>query len=389
MRHKHRFAFPLFVMLIVGAGVSSSRTFGQEPESKMLEPAQVPLEAARVEDFAPRGWKIHSRAAGDLNGDGRPDVALILFDQSLDTAPQMSVENPLPALVIVFATDQGRWRRAGINTRMIVSDDSGFAPLRLQIKNGVVILRQELQSNISANTLNYAYTDRFRYEAATDRFLLIGEDDENTHRDAVADGLRVSDNYLTGERIIALMHAARGKYVRETNTVRRIERRRVFLEDAKTQDIDFDQLMDEVSHPGRAASVPAQKGAAGNWEWKSRPNENKEQTVFWVDVKLAGNKASGRYTFAQLVDGENDGSDSSFVPFIGTVNGDTILIEFDPNDIHGIEEVEKNVRYKRPKSPSLAILKLTNGKLEWTLTKGKLDAGDLGVPRQLTLSRLN
>ena len=136
-----------------------------------------------------------------------------------------------------------------------------------------------------------------------------------------------------------------------------------------------------------AFTVPifTQKGAGGSWEWKSRPDKNKEQSVFWVDIKQRGNKVSGRYTFAQLVDGENDGADSSFVPFIGTVNGDTISIEFNPNDIHGIEEVEANVRYKRPKSPSMATLKLANGKLVWTLTKGKID---LDVPRQLTLSRL-
>src|SRR2546426_918103 len=85
-------------------------------------------------------------------------------------------------------TTHGRWRRLGINTRMIMSDDSGFAPLRLQIAKGVVILRQEEQSDISANTNDYAYTYRFRYEPAADRFLLIGEDDANTQRDAAANG---------------------------------------------------------------------------------------------------------------------------------------------------------------------------------------------------------
>jgi hypothetical protein len=241
----------LTVLCLLLAVVSAGSTFGQERkrelEGKMLDPAQVPLEAARLDDFAPRGWKIHSRALGDLNGDGRADAALILFDQLLDTAPPRSVENPTPAMVIVFATERGRWRRAGINTRMIVSDDSGFAPLRLQIKTGVVILRQEEQSNISANTLDYAYTHRFRYEAGADRFLLIGEDNANTHRDAVADGIRVSDNYLTGERVITLMHAARGKYVSETNTTRRIERRRIFLENVEAEDIDFDKLIDEIN----------------------------------------------------------------------------------------------------------------------------------------------
>lgn len=137
-----------------------------------------------------------------------------------------------------------------------------------------------------------------------------------------------------------------------------------------------------------ALAANAQTGVGGNWEWKSRANKNKEQTVFWVDIERKGNRVSGRYSFAGLVDGENDGADSSFVPFVGTIKGDTVSIEFDPNDIHGIEEVENKVRYKKPKSPSTATLQLKNGKLEWTLTKGKLDSGDLGVPRKLTLSRL-
>jgi hypothetical protein len=240
----------LLLLTIISAGAA----FGQEREGKMLDPTRVPLEAARLEDFAPRGWKIHSQARGDLNGDGRIDAALILFDSSLDEATPRSIENPPPALVIALATEQGRWRRAGINNRMIVADDSGFAPLRLRILKGVVVLDQEEQSNISDNTNDYSYTYRFRYEPAADRFLLIGEDDANTHRDAAADGIRVSDDYLTGTRVITIMHAARGKYVRETNTTRRIKAQRVFLEEAKMQDIDFDQLFEEISHPGKPAT---------------------------------------------------------------------------------------------------------------------------------------
>jgi hypothetical protein len=234
------------ILYLLSATSAAGAASAQEGEGKMLDPARVPAEAARVEEFAPRGWRIHSRAAGDLDGDGRPDLALILLDQSVEDAPR-SVENPRPALLILLATEQGRWRRAGLNTRLIVSDDSPFAPLRLEIRQGVVVLRQELQSNISANTNDYATTDRFRYDPASGRFLLVGEDNANTQRDAAADGIRVSDNYLTGERLITVMHAARGKYIRETNARRRINPRRVFLDDAAGQEIDFDSLMDEVS----------------------------------------------------------------------------------------------------------------------------------------------
>ena len=128
------------------------------------------------------------------------------------------------------------------------------------------------------------------------------------------------------------------------------------------------------------------KSFNGNWEWKSRANQKKEQNVFWVDIKQKANKVTGQYAFAMLVDGENDGSDSSYVLFVGTVKGDTLTIEFDPSDIHGIDE--EHARYKRPRSPSTATMQIKNGKLQWTLGKGKVDTGDLGFPRQMTLNRL-
>jgi hypothetical protein len=135
--------------------------------------------------------------------------------------------------------------------------------------------------------------------------------------------------------------------------------------------------------------VPAsgQSGNAfnGSWEWKSQPNRQKEQSAFWVTIKQKGNRVTGDYAFAGLVDGENDGADSSSVLFVGTVKGNILTIEFDPTDIHGIDEMHP--RYKRPRVPAVATLQIKNGKLQWSLTKGKMDSGDLGVPQQLTLSR--
>jgi hypothetical protein len=131
----------------------------------------------------------------------------------------------------------------------------------------------------------------------------------------------------------------------------------------------------------------AQKGFGGNWEWKSRANKNKEQSVVWVTIRQKGNRVSGNYAFALPVDGENDGSDSSFVPFTGTISGDTLTIEFNPDDIHGIEENKDTVRYKKIKSPATATLRLKNGRLEWVQNRGKIDAGDLSIPRQMSLNR--
>ena len=134
-----------------------------------------------------------------------------------------------------------------------------------------------------------------------------------------------------------------------------------------------------------AASAQSGNAFNGNWEWKSKPNKQKEQAAFWVTIKQKGNKVTGDYAFAGLVDGENDGADSSSVLFVGTVKGNVLTIEFDATDIHGIDE--EHPRYKRPRVPAVATLQIKNGKLQWSLTKGKMDTGDLPVPQQLTLTR--
>jgi hypothetical protein len=38
----------------------------------------LPAEAATARGFVPKGWRIEARAGGDLDGDGRADLALVL-----------------------------------------------------------------------------------------------------------------------------------------------------------------------------------------------------------------------------------------------------------------------------------------------------------------------
>jgi len=123
----------------------------------------------------------------------------------------------------------------------------------------------------------------------------------------------------------------------------------------------------------------------GTWMWTSRPNKKHESTQFSLDIKQRAGKVSGQMWFGMVVDGENDGSDSSSIPFVGTLTGNRVTIEFDPNDIHSIDE--ENVRYKRPRSPAIAFLDLKNGKLVWTESRGVLDGIGLGPLRSFVLSR--
>lgn len=128
----------------------------------------------------------------------------------------------------------------------------------------------------------------------------------------------------------------------------------------------------------------AQRGVSGTWEWRSRPNSNKEQVYFSVEIKQRAGAVAWRYWFNLITDDEGD--DASFVPFIGTVTGDIVTIEFDPQDTRGIDD--RDPRYRKPRSPATAALRLRNGKLEWAMTKGRVSAGDLSAPRRMTMIRL-
>jgi len=133
-----------------------------------------------------------------------------------------------------------------------------------------------------------------------------------------------------------------------------------------------------------ALPAAAQKGLSGSWTWTSRMDKNKMQTYFSIDIKPKGKTVSGTLFFNELENGDTQ-SDGAVTPFAGTINGETLLIEFDPKALDpGYTE---NLRYKKPKGKlpaATATLKLKNGKLEWTQTKGSLGEG---MPKTFVLSR--
>jgi hypothetical protein len=127
----------------------------------------------------------------------------------------------------------------------------------------------------------------------------------------------------------------------------------------------------------------AQAGLSGNWEWRSPMDKDKRQTIFGINVIVKKGKVSGTYFFNDLQNGETE-SDGAVAGFIGTVKGNVMTVEFDPQA--GDPGYTENVRYRRPKGrlPSLATVTLKNGKLEWVQTRGELGQD---MPKTLTLKR--
>ena len=140
----------------------------------------VPLTAASAEGFAPSGWAVESRQEGDLNADGRPDLALVLRgqDRSLVLPNLMGVgeaqidTNPR-VIVVAFAQPAGGYRLAMSNRRLIPRmDDPNLADYLegggLTVEGGALHLRLTLwYSAGSWETSNYVFT--FRYQAPPTR----------------------------------------------------------------------------------------------------------------------------------------------------------------------------------------------------------------------------
>jgi hypothetical protein len=165
--------------------------------------------ARSAEGFVPKGWKLESQDKGDLNGDHRADLLLVLRQ----TDPRNIVKNEPDGLgppeldtnprilVVAFAEPTGGYRLVLQNQALIprhvdfILDD----PLAgVSIRRGT--FRVALSFFASAGTWSMSSTTyTFRYQNSC--FQLIGYDQTETQRNT-GETTSVSINYSTrqGER---------------------------------------------------------------------------------------------------------------------------------------------------------------------------------------------
>lgn len=192
----------------LGMGVSllascflTQASSAQEPR-QLINPASVPQQGQKASDFVPAGWQLESQISGDLNADGKADLALKLV-QKKQSSSEEQIENRERALVIAFQTAQGKYQRATVARTVLQCTACGgafygvmTAPAEISIVKGVLIVNQDHGSrNVSH------YTIRFRYAPARKRFELIGLDYHDYDR-LTLDTLEESSNFLTGDKII-------------------------------------------------------------------------------------------------------------------------------------------------------------------------------------------
>ncbi len=153
-------------------------------------------------DFIPSGWKVLDSAKGDLNKDGKHDLAFIL--QHIDSIQIVKNENGYSEttitqpriLCVAFQEPEGQYKLVEQSNSFILNHNSPQMedPYEsLAISNGILQINFRLFYNMGSwyiNQLSY----KFRYQ--NDNFELIGADNNSLHRATMETEDR-SYNFLT------------------------------------------------------------------------------------------------------------------------------------------------------------------------------------------------
>lgn len=161
----------------------------------------LPSEAASAEGFAPKGWKIEARADGDLDGDARADLALVLrLQDPTNLLHEEMCEKPFdtnPRILAVLLAKPGGGYRLAVEDHALIPRRENSCQVEhfagLAIEQGA--LRVDFERMMSAGGWDMGSTT-FRWRWRDGALRLIGFDYSNVKRNTGALG-RVSVNYLT------------------------------------------------------------------------------------------------------------------------------------------------------------------------------------------------
>ncbi len=156
--------------------------------------AQIPEQAKAIEEFVPTNWKIEGKIDGDLNKDTHIDTVLELIQKK----PSSAEADLQRLLVIVFKHADNSLHKAAVAEKLLLCP-SCFGMMgtnaNITIEKGVLVVE-----HLTGSRETQELIQRFRYEEASKRFVLIGEDIVTNDR-MTLNGTSKSTNFLTGEQI--------------------------------------------------------------------------------------------------------------------------------------------------------------------------------------------
>jgi hypothetical protein len=142
-------------------------------------PPSLPERADALPLFVPKGFAVEAQVTADFNKDGKDDVAAVVKGED--------------ERYLVVALGEGKGlHRIGLGEL----EPYSLGEAQLSAPKGVIVV-EDLTGGTTAVSSLY----RYRYEAATERMQLIGDDVELYSRTNQHDSTKISTNRLTGDRV--------------------------------------------------------------------------------------------------------------------------------------------------------------------------------------------
>jgi hypothetical protein len=164
---------------------------------------QPELTLASAQELIPSGWILEKETLGDLNGDGRADIALKLIQSGSGVRQR--------ALMVLLSTPSG-WQKLAFAPKLLLCSscagvmgaDNG-AHIKVEINDGILGVYQLSGSRSAIQTIHRFWIDRNSQE-----LVCIGEDINPYDR---ANGNKITDsrNFLTGKRSILESRESRSR----------------------------------------------------------------------------------------------------------------------------------------------------------------------------------
>lgn len=200
-----------------------------EASEASLPPAvypALPHRGTAAADFAPAGWRVEAQASGDLDGNGTPDLALVL--QGTDPAHRIRT-GPAPdaptfdgnprLLAVAFGEPGGTGYRLGFENRTLIprrtsatEDDAFEDPHSLSVRGGAIRIVLRAFSSAGGWEMGQRTLQLRRRDGG---FALVGCEALTVHR-ASGETRTTSVNFLTGRAWVRIGHIET-----EAGTVRR------------------------------------------------------------------------------------------------------------------------------------------------------------------------
>jgi hypothetical protein len=165
-----RQGFPAFVFLL---------TFSAAARAAL---PSLPLRADALSLFVPKGFVVEVQLSADFNKDGKDDIAAVVKGED-------------ERFLLVAVAEGKGLHRIGLGEL----DAYPLGDASLSAPKGTLVI-EDLTGGTTAISSLY----RYRYEAATGRMQLIGDDVELYSRTNQHGSTKVSTNRLTGERVTSI-----------------------------------------------------------------------------------------------------------------------------------------------------------------------------------------